>query len=128
MPEPLDYREKKLYINRLPVESLTMVGLLAELVPKLAREKELGASGVSAEHLPDFLCVTLDGFFNQRRVRCHGDDRTLAVEVARAVRVRLCGGKLGLDMVPGGLKPRIPCATFLVKNCPKSNFRKNHQN
>ena len=27
-------------------------------------------------------------------------------------------------MDPGGLKPGIPCATFLVKNGPKSTFKK----
>ena len=27
-------------------------------------------------------------------------------------------------MIPGGLKPGIPCATFLVKNGPESNFQK----
>ena len=28
------------------------------------------------------------------------------------------------SIVPGGLKPGIPCATFLAKNGPKSNFLK----
>ena len=29
-----------------------------------------------------------------------------------------------VDIIPGGLKPGIPCATFLVKNGPKSNCPK----
>lgn len=99
MPELLDYRKDELYINGLQVRRLTMVGLLAENVPGIAREKKVGASGVSSEHLPDFLKVSLDGFSGQKSVRCDGGDKTLAVEVAKAVRGRLCGGKLELDLV-----------------------------
>ena len=99
MPDLWDYRKDELYINGLQVRRLTMVGLLAEQVPGIAREKKVGASGVSSEHLPDFLKVSLDGFSREKTVRCDGGDKTLAVEVAKAVRSRLCGGKLELDLV-----------------------------
>lgn len=102
MPELLDYRKDKLCINGLKVERLTMTGLLAERVPGIARQKQVGSSGVSETHLPGFLDVSLDGLRGRKKVRsvrCDPADNKLAVEVAKAVRTRLCGGRLGLDLV-----------------------------
>jgi hypothetical protein len=99
MAEPLDYAREKLYVNGIRVTSLTMTGLLAERVPVIARQRRVAASGVSVAHLPAFLEVSLDGVPRPQRVSCLDKDRTLAVDVAREVRARICGGKLGLDMV-----------------------------
>ena len=98
MAGALDYLREKLYINGLRVTSLTMVGLLAERVPVIARQRRVAASGVSEAHLPTLLEVSLDGEAEPQKILCHEADRKLAVDVARAVRARLCGGKLGLDM------------------------------
>ena len=79
MPEVLDYRKDKLYINGLAVGPLTMNGFLAERVPNIGRQKQLGSSGVSQGDLPDFLEVSLDGLRRPRKVCCYTEDRTLAV-------------------------------------------------
>ena len=60
-PEPLDYKKSKLYINGLEVVDLTMVGLLAERIPNLVREKKrVGLAASSAADLPDHLVVFLN--------------------------------------------------------------------
>ena len=99
MPDILDFRKEKLCINGLQIGRLTMAGLLAERVPNIARQKLVGYSGISGEHLPAFLDLTLDGFEGNRKVRCDILDSMLAVSVAKTVRSRLCRGRLGLDIV-----------------------------
>ena len=114
MPDFFDYAKDKLYINGLQVSRLTMTGLLAERVTGVGRDKEIGSSGISPADLPSFLEVSLDGFRMPRKVCCGIADRTLAVEVARVVRSRLCGGRLGLDMV-SSMVP-VLCLVF-VRPC-----------
>ena len=99
MAASLDYLREKLYVNGHRVTSLTMAGLLAERVPVIARQQRIPASGLAETHLPACLEVSPDEVPKPHKVSCHDDDRKLAIAVAAAVRARVCGGSLGLDMV-----------------------------
>ena len=95
----MDYRtaRPKLKNNGLEVNRLTVVGLLVEKAPKICRSKRVGASALSAEHLPDVLCMSIDGMRGNQEIRCFADDKALAVSVSRAVRTKM--HSLGLEMV-----------------------------
>ena len=94
----VDYRtaQPELKSNGLEVDRLTVVGLLAEKAVKICRTKRVGASALSAAHLPDTVSMNL----GRRRiveVKCHSDDKALAVVIVKAVRAKLSG--LNLEMV-----------------------------
>mgnify|MGYP007004387715 CR=1 FL=1 len=94
---PLDYKTSELFIHGLKVTSTTMVGLLAEQVPKIARDKRIGMAGLLDSDLPTYLCVSLDGVQGVRKVCCFDEDRCLALQVAKTMRPKLWS--VGLEMV-----------------------------
>ena len=87
--DPLKYWHRALYINGLKVESLTMVGLLAEQVPQIARERLINWRAMVEDDLPDYLCVSLDGWHGARKVAVQLSDKSLALGVSRGVRTKL---------------------------------------
>ena len=95
--KPLDYLKTALYINSIKVVSLTMVGLLAERVPNIARgRKRVGLAALTEADLPDHLTVCLDSL-GMQQVKLKPDDKTLALSIAKAVRLKI--RNLGLDLV-----------------------------
>jgi hypothetical protein len=100
----VDYRtaNPKLKSNGLEVGRLTVVGLLAEKAVKLCRTKRVGASALSPEHLPDSVGMNLDGRRQNLEVKCHPDDKILAIAVVKAVRVKM--GGLNLELVDSLVK------------------------
>ena len=97
--QPLDYRtvRPKLKSNRIAVERLTVVGLLAEKALKICRSKRLGIIALCEKHLPDVVEMTLDGMRGTPQVKCYPNDKVLAVKVAKAIRQKL--HSLGVEMV-----------------------------
>ena len=95
----VDYRtaEPKLKSHGLEVVGLTVVGLLADQAVKICRTKRVGASALSAAHLPDTVSMNLDGRRRNVEVKCHSDDKASAVAVVKAVRAKMSG--LDLEMV-----------------------------
>ena len=93
----LDYKaaRPKLFINKVEVGSLTMVGLLAERIPNIAKNKAIAWQGVNEGDLPDHLAVSLDGR-GVCKVGLYSADKTLSLTVAKAVRAKLSG--VGLEL------------------------------
>ena len=74
-----------------------MVGLLAERIPNLVREKKrVGLAASSAADLPDHLVVFLDARGRQR-VKLHDEDKALALSISKTARVKV--RRLGLELV-----------------------------
>lgn len=86
----LSYKRYKLLVNELPVESMTIVGLLAERVPKIAHDKGVGMAGLQEPDLPDHLAMSLDGR-GVCKVGVFPEDKSLALAVAKSVVAKLSG-------------------------------------
>ena len=86
----LNYTRCKLLVNELPVESMTIVGLLAERVPKIAQDNGVGMAGLQVADLPDHLAMSLDGR-GVCKVGVFPGDKALALDVARSVVAKLSG-------------------------------------
>lgn len=106
----LNYHTDCLKINGLEVGCLTMVGLLTERIPKIARELHINFDMVREADLPNHLLLSLDGLRGARKVGLKEADKMLSLAIARVVREQL--RSLGLSMVdccvevfnPGGKK------------------------
>ena len=97
--DALNYRtaDPQLMINKLPVEQLTIVGVLAEQASKIARKLNVNLSGLVPRDLPGAVGLTLDGRRGEQQVSCFEDDRAWGLEIAKVVRVKL--SRLGCNLV-----------------------------
>jgi hypothetical protein len=123
---PLDYKSVALYKDGRVVDSFRVTGLVAELA--LKSSKKVGITALKPQHLPHHVSWELDGR-GEQEVIVHEENRTLAVEVAKAVRVKLhqegfevqgvLEGKhdLVVEMVVGadGRLPAQPCGLISVE-------------
>ena len=91
----LDYKAETLWKNGRKVDSLRVAGLLAEVALKASTRS--GLSALTTGDLPSCVDMNLDGRRGQREVQAYEADRVLAVNVARAVRVRL--HKFGFELM-----------------------------
>jgi len=107
IPQALDYRaaRPRLKSNRIVVGRLTVVGLLAEKAIKICRSKKVGIRALGERHLPDEVEMTLDGMRGTPKVKCHPDDKVLAVKVAKAIRQKM--HFLGVEMVDAVVDVKI---------------------
>ena len=87
--ETLNYREDVIKVNGLRVTSLTMVGLLAEKLPSMARDAHINMHMLREADVSNYLLVVLDNLRGARKVGLEEADKTLALKVAVEVRENL---------------------------------------
>jgi hypothetical protein len=93
MAASLDYRKLHLYVNKLRVDSLCVTGFLKETALKLSRKH--GYSTLAPKHLPASIIINLD-YRGRQAVHVYDDDRDLAIEVTKAIRLKM--NSLGLEL------------------------------
>ena len=86
----MNYARYKLLVNQLRVESMTIVGLLAERVPEIAHDKGVCMAGLQEADLPDHLAISLDGR-GVCKVGAFPEDKSLALAVAKSVVAKRSG-------------------------------------
>ena len=89
--EPFDYRPPNppLYIKKILVDQLTIVGVLAERASKIARTLRVSLAGLRTAQLPGALALSLDGHRHPKNVCTFEEDRQLALRIAGTVRLKL---------------------------------------
>ena len=94
--QPLDPRTQQLTRGDKAVDAFRVAGLVTELALKASLRLDVGMTGLQMSHLPHTVLMTLDGYRGEKHVLVRESDKTLAVQVAKKVRVAL--HRLGIEI------------------------------